>query len=168
MAKKKSRTKANWEKAERDYVYAVPKKSYATLAEELGVKPETVAKHGMKSGWVEKRQKVQDRLSNKQFEDRLTEQIIGSLDLVDSAQMSAKILIDTILKISVRILDSSFSEDIESINSAKMLDVLATLSNSLDRILKTLSVLTGGPSESINYSLIDVLSNPDPSIGVNR
>ena len=148
---------------EREYIYANPKKTYPMLAKELNVKPETVGHHGRKGGWVDKRAAVQDRLSDKQFENQLTEQIVGELDLVSSAQMSAKILIDTILKISIRILSQGFDDDINGINSAKILDVLSTLTNSLDRILKTMSLLQGGPTENLtNYNLVELLSRTSP------
>ncbi len=157
------KSKADWTAVERTYVYASPKKSYSAIARELGVKPETVAHHGRKMGWVDKRAAIQDRLSDKQFENQLTEQIVGELDLVSSAQMSAKILIDTILKISIRILSQGFADDINSINSAKILDVLSTLTNSLDRILKTMSLLQGGPTENLtNYNLVELLSRAKP------
>jgi len=155
--------KADWKAVEREYIYANPKKPYPVLAKELGVKPETVSHHGRKGGWVEKRAAIQDRLTDKQFENQLTEQIVGELDLIDSASMSAKILIDTILKISIRVLSQGFSDDINSINSAKILDVLSTLTNSLDRILKTLSLLQGGPTENLtNYNLVELLSREKP------
>ena len=155
-----AKSRINWEEMRRDYIYASPKKSYSMLADEYGMAVVTVSIRGAKENWVEAREKVQSRLTSKRFEDALTEEILGELDLIESAQMSAKILIDTILKISVRVLDSAFSDDISSINADKLLNTLSTLSNSLERILKTLSLLQGGPSETIQYNLIDVLSNP--------
>lgn len=153
---RKKAKRIDWNEAERYYIYSRDV-NYKQVAEYFDVSEASVALHGKEGNWVEKREEVQSRLKDKRFERVLTEELQSELNIEDAAILACNTLTDVILKIASRVTESAFNSDIDDIKADKLLNTLASIVNALERVVKTISLLRGGPTDRTEYTLLDLL-----------
>jgi len=149
--------KIDWEAMEHEYVYSPAKISQVELAKKYGCAAVTIAIHSKRAGWVEKRRIVHKHVKETAFQNKLMGDMSAEMSLQDSTLLAVRTLNDVLIKFSRRIAQADFTEGITAVKVETLLGLLAQISNSLERTVKTAYMMQGGGGQGNAVTLLDLL-----------
>lgn len=150
--------KRDWPAVRERYVQShltVPELSVAT-----GIPQSTLETRCSREGWVALRQEYGERVASETRTLGAKQEAKERVDLVESSYEIIATLKETIDKISARIEEEGFSEDVNEMEAARMLERLSSLSTSFEKMARAIAMLEGGPDRRVQVTLADILSMP--------
>ena len=142
----------SWRTAELDYVTSGDRPTLEEIATKYNVSPRSVARHSSTDGWIEKRRAFDSEtaLATRSLAaERQIESNIDSLHIVE-------IIVQDLSAIAERIVQELATRDLETIRSDALIDTLPRVSNALEKGVRAISFLKGGPDSRIDTSFADL------------
>jgi len=142
----------DWKKAELTYTTSSKRPTLDELADIYGVSMSSTVRHSISGDWVRKRGEYESataQATRALMAERQVESNIDSLHIVET-------IVQDMSAIAERIVREIEARDLETIRSDTLIDTLPRVSNALEKGVRAISFLKGGPDSRIDTSFADL------------
>jgi len=145
-------TKINWTEAEREYVQSKQPKTLSEIASMYNVSERSCHRHSTEGEWVRKRREFWSAAAEATrllAVNRQAEANIDSLKIVETITSDLSAIADEIVvELATR--------DLTNIRSDELINMLPRVSNAVDKGVRAISFLKGGPDSRQERSFADL------------